>query len=94
MGMMEKSAVAEHVWEHHRPIHWEETTVLDHGNCYCVDRSGTVSCPCCYQHQLDDLTTSLPSAVVQDLLGTLKLSCTPWNEEVVGFVSCDGRDVY
>ena len=30
-GMMEKSAVAEHVWEHHHPIHWEETTVLDHG---------------------------------------------------------------
>ena len=32
--MMEKSAVAEHVWEHHHmhhPIHWEETTVLDHG---------------------------------------------------------------
>ena len=30
-GMMEKSAVAEHAWEHHHPIHWEETTVLDHG---------------------------------------------------------------
>ena len=30
-GMMEKSAVAEHTWEHHHPIHWEETTVLDHG---------------------------------------------------------------
>ena len=29
--MVEKSAVAEHVWEHHHPIHWEETTVLDHG---------------------------------------------------------------
>ena len=28
---MEKSAVAEHAWEHHHPIHWEETTVLDHG---------------------------------------------------------------
>ena len=26
-----KSAVAEHTWEHHHPIHWEETTVLDHG---------------------------------------------------------------
>ena len=25
-GMMEKSAVAEHAWEHHHPIHWEETT--------------------------------------------------------------------
>ena len=24
--MMEKSAVAEHVWENHHPIHWEETT--------------------------------------------------------------------
>ena len=30
-GMMEKSAVAEHVWEHHHLIHWEETTVLDRG---------------------------------------------------------------
>ena len=30
-GMMEKSAVAEHVWENHHPILWEETTVLDHG---------------------------------------------------------------
>lgn len=24
-------AVAEHAWESHHPIHWEETTVLDHG---------------------------------------------------------------
>ena len=30
-GMMEKSAVAEHAWENHHPIDWEETTVLDHG---------------------------------------------------------------
>ena len=30
-GMMEKSAVAEHAWENHHPINWEETTVLDHG---------------------------------------------------------------
>ena len=29
--MMEKSAIVEHVWENHHPIHWEETTVLDHG---------------------------------------------------------------
>ena len=29
-GMMEKSAIAEHAWENHHPIHWEETTVLDH----------------------------------------------------------------
>ena len=28
---MEKSAVAEHAWENHQPIDWEETTVLDHG---------------------------------------------------------------
>ena len=28
---MEKSAVAEHAWENHHPIQWEETTVLDHG---------------------------------------------------------------
>ena len=29
--MMEKSALAERAWENHHPIHWEETTVLDHG---------------------------------------------------------------
>ena len=28
---MEKSAIAEHAWENHHPLHWEETTVLDHG---------------------------------------------------------------
>ena len=28
---MEKSAVAEHAWENHHPIHLEETTLLDHG---------------------------------------------------------------
>ena len=26
---MEKSAIAEHAWENHHPINWEETTVLD-----------------------------------------------------------------
>ena len=48
------------------------------GNCCCkwIERSGTLSCPCCYYHQLDDLTMYLLSTVVQDLLGTLKLSCT------------------
>ena len=30
-GMMEKSAVAEHAWENHHPMHREETTVMDHG---------------------------------------------------------------
>ena len=24
-------AYMEHTWEHHHPIHWEETTILDHG---------------------------------------------------------------
>ena len=28
---MEKSAIAEHAWENHHLIHWNETTVLDHG---------------------------------------------------------------
>ena len=28
-GMMEKSAPAEHVWENHHPIRWEETSVVD-----------------------------------------------------------------
>ena len=31
---MEKSAVAEHAWENHHPIDWEETTVLDHSLFY------------------------------------------------------------
>ena len=26
-GYTEKSAVAEHAWENHYPIHWEETTM-------------------------------------------------------------------
>ena len=30
-GMMEKLAVAEHAWEDLHLIHWEDTTVLDHG---------------------------------------------------------------
>ena len=30
-GVMEKSAVVEQVWENNHPIHWEKTTVLDHG---------------------------------------------------------------
>ena len=30
-GMMVKSDVAEHAWGDHHPIHWEKTTVLDHG---------------------------------------------------------------
>ena len=29
--VMEKSAVAQHVWENHHLIHWEETTVLNIG---------------------------------------------------------------
>ena len=29
--MMEKSAAAEHAWENHNLILWEETTVLDYG---------------------------------------------------------------
>ena len=29
--MVEKSAVAEHAWENHYLVHWEQTTVLDHG---------------------------------------------------------------
>ena len=30
-GMMVKSAAADHARGNHHPIHWEETTVLDHG---------------------------------------------------------------
>ena len=28
-GMLEKSAVAEHAWEHHHPIRWQDTRVVD-----------------------------------------------------------------
>ena len=28
-GTLEKSALAEHAWENHHPIEWEETTVID-----------------------------------------------------------------
>ena len=28
-GTLEKSALAEHAWESHHPIKWEETTVVD-----------------------------------------------------------------
>ena len=28
-GTLEKSALAEHAWENHHPIKWEETTVID-----------------------------------------------------------------
>ena len=28
-GMLEKSAVAEHAWEHHHPIKWQDTRVID-----------------------------------------------------------------
>ena len=39
-GKLEKSAVAEHVWENHHAIHWEETTVL-HGP---WQRTGVLVC--------------------------------------------------
>ena len=29
MRALEKSALAEHAWESHHPIKWEETTVVD-----------------------------------------------------------------
>ena len=29
-AMMKTSAVVENAWENYHPIHWEETTVLDH----------------------------------------------------------------
>ncbi len=28
-GTLEKSALAEHAWENHHPIKWEEATVID-----------------------------------------------------------------
>ena len=28
-GALEKSALAEHAWENHHPIKWEEATVID-----------------------------------------------------------------
>ena len=44
--------------------------------CRWVEVSGQVSCPCCYQHHIHDLTIALPSAIVYDLLGDLKLVCS------------------
>ena len=41
-----------------------------------IEVSGQVSCPCCYQHDLHDLTIALPSAIVYDLLGDLKVVCS------------------
>ena len=31
MKKCELTALAEHAWENHHPIHWEKITVLDHG---------------------------------------------------------------
>ena len=31
-GMLEKSVVAEHAWEHHHPIHWGGTKVINRAN--------------------------------------------------------------
>ena len=47
-------------------------------NCCCkwIEVSEDVSCPCCYHHQLDNLRVGLPSAVVYDLLGAMKVSCS------------------
>ena len=46
-------------------------------NCCCrwIHLSGGLACPCCYQHQLDSLTVGLPSGVVYNLLGDVKLVC-------------------
>ena len=33
-GALEKLAFAEHVWESHNPIRWEETTVVDQVRTY------------------------------------------------------------
>ncbi len=40
--------------------------------CKWIEMSGGVMCPCCYRHELDNLTVGLPSTVVRDLLGNLK----------------------
>ena len=46
-------------------------------SCLCkwVGASGGRSCPCCYQHDLDELSVTLPSPVVNDLLRDLKMQC-------------------
>jgi hypothetical protein len=45
--------------------------------CYCrwIELSPKPSCPGCYTHELDNLTIGLPSVVVYELLGALKLLC-------------------
>ena len=44
--------------------------------CTWIELSSKTSCPGCYTHELDNLTISLPSAVVYELLGALKLVCS------------------
>ena len=44
--------------------------------CRWIEVSGEVGCPCCYDHHLDHLTVRRPTAVIYDLLGSMKLSCS------------------
>ncbi len=60
-----------------QPVELEcESLVCASCCCRWIQVSGGASCPCCYHHRLDDETITLPSAVVLDLPGTLRLSCT------------------
>jgi len=59
-----------------QPVELEcESLVCASCCCRWIQVSRSVECPCCYRHQLDDTTINLPSVVVLDLLGTLRLSC-------------------
>ena len=49
--------------------------VCAHCCCRWIELSPKPSCPGCYTHELDNLTIGLPSAVVYELLGALKLVC-------------------
>ena len=49
--------------------------------CRWIELSSKTSCPGCYTHELDNLTISLPSAVVYELLGALKLVCSTCNQK-------------
>ena len=54
------------------------------GRCCCkwVEVSGETECPCCYDHQLDADSLRQPSAVLTNVLASLKLKCGVCNNTI------------
>ena len=75
-GTLEKSALAEHAWENHHPIKWEETTVIDQArtskelmlkeaihirlNHPSLNRDGGLELPGCWMAALRKVIPQLP----------------------------------